>query len=142
MKAFAAGVAVMGLCVVCIAIMTAPSGRSQTMSTIGLAIDGARTLQLERDAQAFQLRLAEIDAAQARARAEENTIRLIVIVGALVLIALATAAGMIASRLPRRVTHVLMLPDGTRHAIDEIPGEWHVIHEPAALAAMRTERRQ
>lgn len=123
MSRFVAGVVVMGLAVVAIALVSAPTavgGRSQAWDTVALAVDPQGATAMQRDAQSYALELARIDAQRAATVAQERTIRLAAVVTGVIVLAFATVGGLLITHRPQRVTVVHRLEvvgDGGRFEV-------------------------
>lgn len=90
-----------------VALVTEPNGgRSQAMSTMALAINAPNAVVMERDAQAHALEMARVEAGRLRVLQEERTLRIGILVGGLVTVALCVAGGLLIVHRPQRVVVV------------------------------------
>jgi len=116
-RALAGAMAATGILVFVLLMAQPHTSRSQLVSTVGMAIDAPAVLQLERDAQAHELAMAQVEKERATAMAEQRTLRLLAAIAGLTAMGLCLAAWQGFATRPRVVV-VRQLPDA-RSAIVE-----------------------
>lgn len=140
MTRFLAGVLLAVLFLTMGLVLAAPSpagARSQAWDTAALAIDPQGATALARDAQAYAIELARIDAQRAAHVAQERTLRLAAVVTGCIVLALAVVGGMLITHRPQRVTVV--------HRLEVVgdKGRFEVVDSEAVTRALaRLEVRQ
>lgn len=129
----------MGMIVFLVLMSQPGNGRSQVVSTVGMAIDAPATLQMERDAQAHALAMARVEAERAKVLAEQRTLRLLAVVAGVTAMGLCLAAWQGFATRPRVVYLVdkqaVKIVDG--YAGDASPAQW----EAQGMIAAETRER-